>query len=181
MNRARLLLMVLGLLLFVSAGQAQSPHSGLAFLKEKNNEGTMDYVLKPDVEEINRRLGGNDKPFKIIGALARPAKQVAVLLFVNAQKEFQFPAESDTTVVITADASDIRIVNSDLAARSDDETQILKTEIVNILVYWKEFQKISRAKSVTVTYGPVTYQLDKDNIDALHFLMAEIEKDQKTP
>jgi len=30
-----------------------------------------------------------------------------------------------------------------------------------------------------VKFGAVTYQLDKDNIDALHYLAAEIEKDQK--
>ena len=42
-----------------------------------------------------------------------------------------------------------------------------------------QFEKIMNANSVTVTYGAVSYRLDKENIQALHYFAAQIEKDRK--
>ena len=171
--------MAFAFLSFIAAAQAQTPYPSLAFTKEPNNEGSTDYVLKPDVGEITKRVGGAE-PFQIIGAVARPTKQAAVLLFVNAQKEFQFHAETDRNVVITADSVEIRNLTYELAGKSEGESEPIKVEVGNVLLSWKDFLTITRANSVLVKYGSVTYQLDKDNINALHYFLSEIEKDQKT-
>jgi hypothetical protein len=170
--------MALALLFFVSAAHAQTPYPSLAFTREPNNEGSTDYLLKPDVDEIARRVG-DAKPFQIIGVVARPTKPAAVLLFVNAQKELQLHAQTDMSVVITADSVEIRNLTYELVAKNESETDPLKLEIANVLINWKDFLTIARANSVLVKYGSVTYQLDKDNINALHYFLAEIEKDQK--
>lgn len=172
-------LMALALLFFVSAAPAQTPYPSLAFAKEPNNEGSTDYVLKPDVGEITRRVGGPDKPFQIVGVVARPTKEAAVLLFVNAQKELQFHAQTDRSVVITADSVEIRNLTYELVAKSGGESDPIKVEVGNVLINWKDFLTIAKATSVLVKYGSVTYQFDKDNINAFHYFLSEIEKDQK--
>lgn len=164
-----------GLLLFVSAASAQSPYPSLSFAREPNTEGSTDYVLKPEIEEVQKRVGGNDKPYQLVGAVARPAKQAAVLLFVNGQKEIQFRPETDTSVVITVDSVDLPATKYELAATSDKD--LIKLQIANVLISLTDLQRIAKAGSVALRFGPVTYRMDKDNLNALRYLTSEIEKD----
>lgn len=165
------------LLVLVPVAAAQSPYPSLSFARESNNEKTTDYVLRPEIDEIHKRLGGEDKPYRIVGALARPAKQLAVLLFVNSQQDFQLDPQPDKSVVITVDAADIENLNYEIVARQEYPT--LKLEIGNVLIRLAELRKVASGSSVTMKLGTVVHKLDQDNLAALRYLISEIDKDEK--
>ena len=112
-------------LFFVTAAAAQSPYASLPFSRESNNQGTTDYVLRPNVEEIHKRLGGEDKPYRIVGVVARPATNAAVLLLVNAQKELQLDPQTARQVTITVDSTDIENLSYELAAKNVEATDFV--------------------------------------------------------
>ena len=171
------LLAVAALLLITSIAAAQSPYPSLSFAREANNEGTTDYVLKPETEEISKRLGGSDKPYRIVGALARPSKRLAVLLFVNSQQTFQLEPQLDKSVVITVDALDIADLKYEIAAK--EESPNGKIEIGNVLIKLEDLRKVATGSSVKIKLGAVVHQLDRDNLTALKYMVGEIEKDEK--
>ena len=76
---------------FICSGVEQREHHGLC--------------LKPETDEIHKRNGGPEKPYRIVGALARPSKTIGGFAFVNVQKDFQLEKQSDKGVIITVDAT----------------------------------------------------------------------------
>ena len=172
-----ILFATLALLFLVRIAAAQSPYPSLSFGREQNKEGSTDYLLRPEVEEIHKRLGGPDKPFRIIGALARPTKEAAVLLFMNFQKDFQLDTQTDQSVVITVDSVDIGNLKYEMAAKNDDPP--LKLEIGNVLITLADLRRIAKAGSVSMKLGAVVHQLDRDNLAAIQYLVSEIDKDDK--
>ncbi|HWN11752.1 MAG TPA: hypothetical protein VNO50_21175 [Pyrinomonadaceae bacterium] len=168
-------LSISALLLFVSAVSAQVPYPSLAFTRESNSEGSTDYVLRPKVEEIQKKAGGVDKPYQIVGVLARPAKAMAVLLFLNAQKEIQFDPQANSRVVITVDGVELPRLQYELTATTDSD--VIKLQIANVMIPLKDLQRIAKGASVTLKIGSVVHQIEKDNLSALRYLTAEIEKD----
>ena len=174
-----LFLTVVALVVLVPPAAAQSTYPSLPFARESNDENTTDYVLKPEVEEIQKRLGGADKPYRIVGVVARPSKQLAVLLFVNSQKAFQLETQADKAVVITVDDANISNLTYEVAAK--DEQPDYKLEIGNVLMSLDDLRKVAKAKIVSMKLGAVVHQLDSDNLSALRYLMSEIEKDEKKP
>lgn len=170
-------LIILTFLICVPLAAAQSPYPSLSFARESNKDDTMDYVLKPEIAEIQKRVGGVDKAFRIVGAVARPANRLAVLLFVNSQKEFQLEPQSDKSVVITVDGADIAGLKYEVAAKEDEPTA--KLEIGNVLLRLDDLRKVANGGSVTMKMGTVVHQLDRDNLAALKYLISEIDKDEK--
>jgi len=170
-------LTILAFLVLAPLAAAQSPSTGLSFERESNKENTTDYVLKPVHDEVHKHLVGADKPYRIVGALARPAKQLAVLLFVNIQKDFELSPQADKSVVITVDAADIRNLKYEVAA--SDEQPTGKLEIGNVLIRLDDLRKVANGTSVTMKMGAVVHQLDRDNVAALKYLISEIDKDEK--
>ncbi len=168
---------ILTFLLSATIAAAQSPYASLSFARETNDEGTTDYVLKPEIEEIVKRLGGVDKPYRIVGALARPSKRLAVLMVVNSQKDFQLDPQSDKSVVVTADGVEIKGLKYELASKK--ESAPLNIEIGNVLISLDDLRRIGKAAAVTVKLGVVVHGLDDDNLTAMRYLVAEIEKDEK--
>ena len=160
---------------FVSAASAQSPYPSLEFAREPNTQGTMDYVLKPVVDELQKKLGGDDKPYQIVGVVARPANKSAVLLLVNGQKELQFLPEGDTSAVITVDSVELPRLKYELAATNDKH--VIKLQIANVLISLSDLQRIAKGSSVALKFGPVTHKMDKENLSAFRYLTSEIEKD----
>lgn len=167
----------LALLFLVQLTAAQSPYPSLSFGREQNNEGSTDYLLRPEVEEIHKRVGGPDKPYRIVGALARPAKEAAVLLFTNFQKDFELDKQTDKSVIITVDSVDIGNLKYEMAAKNDDPP--LKLEIGNVLISLADLRRIAKGGSVTMKLGAVVHQLDRDNLTAIKYLVSEIDKDEK--
>src|SRR5688500_17938505 len=100
-----LLLIVVALVVLVPSAAAQSTYPSLPFARESNEENTTDYVLKPEVEEIQKRLGGPDKPYRIVGVVARPSSRLAVLLFVKSQKACKLETQAHKAVGIAVDTS----------------------------------------------------------------------------
>lgn len=164
-------------LLVVSAvpAAAQAPYPTLSFEREQNKDGSVDYVLRPIISEIHKRFGDN---FRIVGVVARPAAKKAVLMLVNAQPQFQLDVQAVKSVVITADSAEIGNLTYDVVAKGKEDSPV-KFEIGNTLMSLDNFEKIANANSVVVKFGTVIHQLDKENREALRFLVAQIHKDQK--
>src|SRR5688572_1654700 len=163
-------------LLFVSTAAGQTGYPSLPFARETNAEGTTDYVLKPVIEEIYKKVG-KDKPYQLVGAVARPSKKAAVLLFLNGQTELQFRPETDKSVIITVDSAEISNLKYEVVAT--EESEVMKLQIANILISLKDLQRIANGSSVSFKLGPVSHRLAQDNHNALRYLVSEIEKDQK--
>ena len=174
-----LLFTVVAVVVFVPSAAAQSTYPSLPFTREPNNQGTTDYVLKPEVDEIHKRVGGADKPYRIVGVVARPSNRLAVLMFVNSQKAFQLETQADKAVVITVDDTNISNLTYEVAAKQDHADY--KLEIGNILMSLDDLRKVAKGKMVSMKLGAVVHQLDSDNLSALRYLMSEIEKDEKKP
>ena len=172
-----LLFAVTALVVFVPSAAAQSTYPSLPFARESNDAGTTDYVLKPEVDEIHKRLGGADKPYRIVGVVARPSKRLAVLMFVNSQKVFQLETQADKAVVITVDNTNISDLTYEVAAKQDHADY--KLEIGNVLMSLDDLRKVAKGKTVSMKLGAVVHQLDSDNLSALRYLISEIEKDEK--
>lgn len=172
-----LLFTVAAFVVLVPSAAAQSTYPSLPFAREANDENTTDYVLKPEIDEINKRLGGADKPFRIVGVVARPSNSLAVLMFVNSQKVFQLETQADKAVVITVDNTNISNLSYDVAAKQDHADY--KLEIANILMSLDDLRKVAKGKTVSMKLGAVIHQLDSDNLSALRHLISEIEKDEK--
>ena len=173
-----LLLTVVALVVLVPSAAAQSTYPSLPFARESNDQNTTDYVLKPEVDEIHKRLGGADKPYRIVGVVARPSNRLAVLMFVNSQKAFQLEIQADKAVVITVDNATISNLTYNVAAKQDHADY--KLEIGNILMSLDDLRKVAKGKTVSLKLGAVVHQMDSDNLSALRYLMSEIEKDEKT-
>jgi hypothetical protein len=173
-----ILFIMLALLIVPVAAQSQTLSSSFSFSREPNRAGSIDYVLKPIVDEIHKKIGGPDRAYQALGALARPKNLAAVLLFANAQRESQLSTQSDKSVFIKAGSLEFNYPEYVLAAKSESESPI-RLEIANVLISLQDFLKIATANSVSVKFGAVTYQLDKDNLEALRHMATEIETDQK--
>lgn len=167
---------VVALVVLAPSAVAQSTYPSLPFARESNDQGTTDYVLKPEVDEIHKRLGGADKPYRIVGVVARPSKGLAVLMFVNSQKVFQLETQADKAVVITVDNSNISNLTYEVAAKQDHADY--KLEIGNILMSLDDLRKVAKGKTVSMKLGTVVHQLDSDNLAALRYLISEIENDE---
>ena len=172
-----LLFTVVTLVVLAPPAAAQSNYPSLPFAREANDENTTDYVLKPEIDEIQKRLGGADKPYRIVGVVARPSNRLAVLMFVNSQKAFQLETQADKAVVITVDNATISNLTYTVAAKHDNPDY--KLEIGNILVSLDDLRKLAKGQTVSMKLGAVVHQLDSDNLSALRYLVSEIEKDEK--
>ncbi len=171
----RMLLSTVFLFLIQVAVHGQAPYPTLALSKEIDN-GATTYVLKPMAEEIQKKVGGPDRPYQIVGAVVRPTNKAAVLLFLNAQTDSQLFAQTDRSVIITADAIEFKYAKYEPAAKSESET-LIKLEIANVLISFDDFRNIAAAKSVTLKFGKVSYVVDKENLESLRYLATEIERD----
>jgi hypothetical protein len=173
-----ILLTIFALLLFAPVfSSAQTLPSTYKFEREVSEDGGVLYSLTPVAAEIIRKKG-LETPYQIVGAVARLDTQKAVIIFANAQRKFQLATQSDKSVTIFADSATIDDLEYQMAAQSDGDT-VIKLEIGNTVMTFAQFEKIMNADSVTVAYGAVSYKLDKENIQALHYFAAQIEKDRK--
>ena len=171
-------LTLFALLLFAPVfTSGQTLPSTFKYEREVSKDGGIVYTLTPVASEIIRRKG-LETPYQIVGAVARLDTQKAVIIFANAQRKFQLATQSDKSVTIFADSTTIDELEYQMAAQSDSDA-VIKLEIGNTLMTFAQFEKIMNANSVTVTYGAVSYRLDKENIQALHYFAAQIEKDRK--
>lgn len=173
-----IVLTIFALLVFAPVfTSAQTLPSTFTFARETTDDGGILYSLSMNAGEIIKKRGVNS-PYRIVGAVVRLDTQRAVILFANAQRQFQLANQRDKSVTIITDSEKIEGLEYKMAAQSEEDT-VIKLEIGNTLMTYKEFEKIMNAGSVTVTYGAVSYQLDKENIQALQYFAAQIEKDNK--
>jgi hypothetical protein len=156
---------------------AQTLSSLFSFERKTADDGGIIYTLTPNAGDIIKKRGLNS-PYQMIGAVARPDTGKAVIIFANAQKQFQLAVQRNKSVSIIADGEIIEDLKYEMAAQSEGDT-VIKLEIGNTVMSYREFEKMMNADSVTVTYGAVSYQLDKENLAALHYFAAQIEKDNK--
>lgn len=171
-------LTIFALLAFAPAfASAQTLPATFKYEREVSEDGGVVYTLTPVAEEIIRRKG-LETPYQIVGAVARLDTQKAVIIFANAQRRLQLTTQSDKSVTIFADSATIDDLEYQMAAQSGTDA-VIKLEIGNTLMTFAQFEKIMNADSVTITYGAVSYRLDKENIEALHYFAAQIEKDSK--
>ncbi|HEV2884141.1 MAG TPA: hypothetical protein VGW36_04750, partial [Pyrinomonadaceae bacterium] len=95
------------LLLMAPAAIGQSLPPTFSVQKNTNQENSTDYVLRPVLEEVHKKAGGSDKPYRLLFALVRPGKASAVLMFANAHSEPQLSTQSDNSVKVKADSLEL--------------------------------------------------------------------------
>lgn len=173
-----ILLTIFALLVFAPVlTSAQTLPATFKYEREIAKDGGVVYSLSPVPSEIISRKG-SETPYQIVGVVARLDTQRAVIMFANAQRRFQISTQSDKSVTIFADSETIDGLEYEIAAKDDRDVPI-KLEIGNTVMTFAQFEKIMNANSVTVTYGAVSYKLDKENLQALRYFAAQINKDRK--
>ena len=116
--------------------------------------------------------------FQALGVIAQPAANKVGLTLINAQTQYQLHINQTKGAYITIGTEVIHIPYYQVLQKRDIGKLKMETAAIKISndILWK----LVKADRVTVQCGMVIYELDQDNIDALKYLAAQIEKDTKT-
>lgn len=119
--------------------------------------------------------GQNGKTFEALGATVQPERDIFGLIFMNAKTSYQFARSKDKSCTLTIDqvSTEAGPYLPGLKARVGQ----LYLEAVGFKISGEVFWNLVKAKDVTIRCGPVTYNLDGDNIEALAAFGAEVQKD----
>lgn len=113
--------------------------------------------------------------FEALGALTQPERNKYGLMFINAKADYQLHLQKEKGVVLKIDGEDFKIPEYTTSVRR--VVGLLKIETATIVIDQKIFEKLAKASDVIIQVGIVIYNLDQDNIDALHYYAAEIKRD----
>ena len=135
------------------------------------------YILMPEDEamEADAQRGN---VFQALGVLAQPEANKVGLTLINAQTQYQLQINQTKGAYITIGTEVIHIPDYQVLLKRDIGKLKMETAAIKISndILWK----LVKADRITVQCGMVVYELDQDNIDALKYLAAQIEKDGKT-
>lgn len=135
------------------------------------------YILMPE-EEAMEADGEKGNVFQALGVIAQPAANKVGLTLVNAQTQYQLNINQTKGAYLTIGTEVIHIPDYQVLLKRDVGKLKIETAAIKISndILWK----LVKADRITVQCGMVIYELDQDNIDALKYLAAQIEKDAKT-
>lgn len=160
-------------LIFVAAAFAQELPSNFSFKRETGEKsGLPFYTLAVSTESLAYDAGQGNS-FEALGALVQPERGSYSLILMNAKPKYEF--SENTACTLTVGSEDFGYKKTILAAR--DRVGKLFVENIGLEIKKDVFFKLVKANDVTIRCGTVTYNLDKDNIDAIRYLGSEIEAD----
>jgi hypothetical protein len=171
----RLILLLLFSLALAIPSLAQELPINFEFKRETGQEtGVPLFILIPRTEamEYDANRGST---FEGLGMLTQPERDKYGLVFFNAKADYQLSTQKEKGVMLQIDGEDFKIpeykiVNQAIVGR-------LKIESSAIAIDKKIYEKLVKANDITIRVGIVIYNLDQDNIDALHYYGAQVEKD----
>lgn len=164
---------VLGLVAGASAQIKLPPN--FEYKRETGQEtGVPYFILLPRLEAMNYD-GWRGSSFEALGSIVQPERDKYGLVYFNAKEQYQFHQQKEKGVAIKIDGEEIKI--SEYAIGEQRTVGLLKLETAIITIDKKIFEKLVKAKDVIIRAGIVAYNLDEDNIDALHYFAAEINRD----
>lgn len=153
---------------------AQELPVNFEFKRETGQETGIPYfILMPRLEAITYdAMRGST--FEALGAMVQPERNKYGLLFFNAKEEYQLHLQKEKNVVLQIDGEEFKIPEYILGERK--VVGRLKMETATIVIDKKIFEKLVKADDVIIRVGSIAYNLDQDNIDALHYYSAELKK-----
>lgn len=170
----KLIFAVVFTLALVVLGYAQSLPSNFHLERETGPKtGFPVVLLTPSAESIAfDAMRGN--VFEALGGITEPDLDIYQLTFVNAKKTYQLSTGADKSCTVTADEAKYNYPRFKVIQKAPLGKLLLET--VQFKVKKEEFEKVLKAKDVLIRCGKVVYDLDQDNIDALHYMAAVIEQ-----
>ena len=158
-----LLTLILGGSLGVKAQQLSDLFN---FSKTKEDSG-MVYELA-----INPLKMPLKPPYRIVGAMVFGDKPY--LNLYNYQKEPQLARLTETVMTITVDSEEAPDLKFELAINEKHPDSFMEGAVIPIK--FSLFEKMANAKSVKISFGRFYYNLTKENIDSLHYLLEQVRK-----
>jgi hypothetical protein len=173
--RCYLHIALLSVLLLSAQSVAQELPLNFEFKRETGQKtGVPIFSLMPRAEAVEYdAMRGST--FEALGALTQPERGKYGLIFINAKEEYQLHLQKEKGVVITVDGEEFIIPEYITNVRG--AAGQLKIESATIVISEKIFENLVKASDVVIRVGVVIYNLDQDNIDALHYYGAEIKRD----
>jgi len=154
---------------------AQTLPVNFEFKRETGQETGVPYFILTPREEAMSYDAERGSTFEALGMLTQPERDKFGLMFLNAKKDFQLQGQKDKGVLLRIDGEEFKI--RDYKVVASKQVGLLRIESAVVAVDRKIFEKLVKANDVFIRVGVVAYSLDQDNIDALHYYGAEIEKD----
>jgi hypothetical protein len=113
--------------------------------------------------------------FEALGALVQPERDKFGLLFYNVKKEYQLGQQKRKSVTLRIDGEEF--IYDEYLVSEHQPLGSLKMEIAGVQINRTVFERLVKANDVFIRVDDARYSLDQDNIDALRYFGAEIEKD----
>lgn len=168
------LVSILGCVIAIT-GFAQKLPVNFEYKRETGQESGVPYfILTPRTEAMSYDAA-RGSTFEALGALAQPEKDKYGLIFYNAKDSYQLHLQKEKGVLIRIDGEEYKVADYTLGEQS--KIGRLKLEAATIGVNGSLFWKIVNASDVFIKVGLVSYSLDGDNVEAMHYYAAEIKKD----
>jgi hypothetical protein len=113
--------------------------------------------------------------FEALGMLTQPERDKFGLIFINVKNEYELSRRKEKGVLLRIDGEEFKIPTYLITTSS--ELGLLKFEAAGIQISRLIFMKLVEANDVFIRVGDVAYNLDEDNILALHYYGSEIKRD----
>ncbi len=137
-------------------------------------DGIPIFLLMPRSEVVTQNAARGNT-FESLGAIAQPEADIFILVFYNAKKTLQLHLQQEKGALLKIDGIEFKVSEYKLGDQSS--VGQLNLESARIPIDKTIFWRIGAAKDVFVRIGNVSYNLDEDNINALHYYSAQITKD----
>ena len=158
-----------------AAASAQALPPNFEFKRETGQETGVPYFYLVPREEAMSYDSMRGSTFEALGAMIQPERGKYGLLFYNAKPQLQLRKDDKRGVLLKVDGEEIKVES--YAPMVSKDLGLLKLEMAAIVIDRATYSKIVKADDVFIRVGSVAYSLDQDNIDALRYFAAEVERD----
>ncbi len=158
-------------------GSVQDLPRNFRYKRETGQDtGVPVFSLVPN-EEAMAYDGDHGNTFEAVGMLTQPEREKFGIVFINAKATAQLQGQKEKGVLLRIDGEEFKIADYTIVA--SETLGKLSVESAAITIDRNIFQKLVKADDIFIRVGVAMYSLDQDNIDALHYYGAEIERDLK--
>jgi hypothetical protein len=157
--------------------EAQELPGNFVFKRETGQEtGVPLFMLMTDDNAVAYDAE-HGNTFEAVGMLVQPERDKYGIIFINAKREYQLqePEDKGKGALLRIEGEEFKIPEYLITASK--EIGRLKIEIAGVTINKNIYEKMVRASDIFISVGSAKYNLDQDNIDALHYLGAEVKKD----
>lgn len=178
MKKLRLMFLLFSLSVTTLFAQVELPSNFTYSRATGQKSGIPGYMLGLASQSIEYDLINNN-PFEALTGFMQPERDYYLLLFINCKPALSLRRNVSKGAALTIDGEKFEYKSYKIKTEMKRKPLRLGIEMAEFEISREVFVKLIKADDVTVRVGSVFYNLDKDNVDALRYLAAEINQDLK--